>query len=75
MKKKKLRKEHLPKLSLADQMLLLMLRNKGPQTKLQLLQVMSPDIFKRLCNLSVLEEVPDPLGISVLYKVKDELGG
>jgi len=73
-RKVKLTKQHLNRLHPGDLMLLLFLRDQGLKSKLQLLQMLGPDIFKRLSDLSVFEEGADPLGSNIpMFKVKDEL--
>jgi hypothetical protein len=57
-----------------DQMLLAHLRSLGPKTKLELLQVLTPGIFQRLCSLGVLVDELNELNIKV-YRVGDDFCG
>lgn len=57
-----------------DQMLLAHLKSLGPKTKLELLQVITPGIFHRLCSLGVLISDLNELNIKV-YRVSDEFCG
>lgn len=57
-----------------DQMLLAHLRSLGPKTKLELLQVLTPGIFQRLCSLGVLVDELNEFNIKV-YRVGDDFCG
>jgi len=57
-----------------DQMLLVHLRSLGPKTKLELLQVITPGIFQRLCSLGILVDDLNELNIKV-YRVGDDFCG
>lgn len=49
------------------------LHNQGPKTKLQLMQLLTPQVFKRLEDLDIFEVVDDPDGAIIsMYRVKDE---
>lgn len=52
-------------------MLLEHLRSLGPVSKLRLMRILPPDIFKEFLERSVLIEDVDALGLTV-YKVNDE---